>query len=102
MDITALKESIPRIKHALEQNWDYCAMGVQQVTLRDPVFTRRGEFVCELELYAGMFSDKSRVKSRILTLLIDPYPPVIYNFDTWTKLTDRICEIKCTFHVVLS
>ena len=67
MDITALKESIPRIKHALEQNWDYCAMGIQQVTLRDPVFTRRGDFVCELELYASMFSDKSRVKSRILT-----------------------------------
>ena len=102
MDITALEESVPRLKRALEQNWDYCTMGIQQVTLRDPVFTRRGDFVCELELCAGMSSDTSHIKSKILTSLIDLYPPVIYNFDTWTKLTDRICEIKRTSHVVLS
>ena len=52
-DVKLFDAVVPTLKLALEQNWDYCAMGIQQVTLRDPVFTRRGDFVCELDLFAG-------------------------------------------------
>lgn len=76
MDIRALKEFVPRLKHALEENWDYCAMGTQRVTLHDPVFTRRGDFVCELELHS------------------DPRPLVMFDPNAWRKLTESVCEFK--------
>lgn len=34
----------------MEGSWEYSAMGLQSVILRDPVFTRNGDLICELDL----------------------------------------------------
>ena len=96
MDISALEQVIPKLKHALEQNWDYCAMGIQQVTLRDPVFTRRGDFVCELNLYTGMFCYVSLSGSQNLTLPTDPHPPAMLDHNAWEQHTELVFEHKGT------
>ena len=45
--------TIPELKSALEHTWKYSMMGTRTMSLRDPVFTRRGDLVCELDLKEG-------------------------------------------------
>ena len=44
---------LPKLKAAMEGDWGYSVMGIQTVTLRDPVFTRQGDLLCELDLTRG-------------------------------------------------
>lgn len=46
---------LPLLRSAMEHTWQYTTMGIQSVSLRDPVFTRRGDLICELDLQKGMF-----------------------------------------------
>ena len=53
MDINPLAKFVEQLKVSVGQKWRYCTMGIQQVALRDPVFTKSGDFVCELDLIRG-------------------------------------------------
>ncbi|EKM51546.1 uncharacterized protein PHACADRAFT_102478 [Phanerochaete carnosa HHB-10118-sp] len=101
LDIEAFKTFMPALRQALEQSWDYCTMGIQQVTLRDPVFTRKCDFVCELGLYAGkchVIADENLID---VMLPADPSPPVMLNSDAWKKHTEIVCGYKCTCYIRL-
>ena len=50
------EQFIPRLKNTMENSWEYSVMGIQTVSLSDPVFTRRGDLICELALVKGVFS----------------------------------------------
>lgn len=45
---------LPQLRSAVEHTWKYTTMGIQTVSLRDPVFTRRGDLICEFDLQKGM------------------------------------------------
>ena len=47
------KHVLPKLRVAIEHTWKYSTMGIQTVSLRDPVFTRGGDLICELDLNKG-------------------------------------------------
>lgn len=47
---------LPQLRSAIEHTWKYTTMGIQTVSLRDPVFTRRGDLICEFDLRKGMLT----------------------------------------------
>ena len=44
---------LPKLRLAVENTWKYSTMGIQTVSLRDPVFTKKGDLICELDLHKG-------------------------------------------------
>ncbi|EKM52523.1 uncharacterized protein PHACADRAFT_149241 [Phanerochaete carnosa HHB-10118-sp] len=45
---------IKELRLLLEASWQYCVMGIQAISLRAPVITRAGDFICELDLDKDM------------------------------------------------
>ena len=43
-----------QLRLVLEASWEYCVMGIQSIKLRDPVITRAGDLICELDLVEGV------------------------------------------------
>ncbi|GJF00396.1 hypothetical protein PsYK624_166840 [Phanerochaete sordida] len=76
LDVKMFDTFVPVLKSAFENNWSYCTMGIQQVTIRDPIFTRKGDFVCELDL------------------VTDRKLPHMFNRDLWKKNAEWHCEYK--------
>ena len=50
LDVVIVKE----LRMIIEASWEYCRMGIQAIALRDPVFTQKGDLICELDLVEGM------------------------------------------------
>ena len=46
---------LPQLRLAVENTWKYSTMGIQTVSLRDPVFTKKGDLICELDLSRGLY-----------------------------------------------
>ena len=44
---------LPQLKETIEGTWEYSVMGIQTMNLHDPVFTRKGDLLCELALDDG-------------------------------------------------
>lgn len=76
LDVKMFDAVVPTLKSALEQNWNYCTMGIQEVALREPVFTRKGDFVCELDL------------------VVDPSPPKMLDLEAWKEHSGFLCEFR--------
>jgi hypothetical protein len=48
------EELLPLLRQTMEGSWAYSVMGIQAMTLREPVITRRGDLLCELGLAEGI------------------------------------------------
>lgn len=50
--LDALEDTlVESLRSTLEGSWAYSALGYQTMDLHEPVFTRKGDLICELDFY---------------------------------------------------
>lgn len=88
--LDALEDTlVESLRNTLEGSWAYSALGYQTMDLHEPVFTRKGDLICELDFYDSgellrlqswsMYSDMPQPLPRYILLhgptsLVKPRP----------------------------